>query len=64
MDPLANEDQSTNPDDANIEADAEQTELQGDTERFSGGVTVSQGDRQFRVDEATINRETGEAILD
>jgi len=64
MDPLANEDQSTNPDDANIEADAEQTELQGDTVRFSGGVTVSQGYRQFRGDEATINRETGEATLD
>ena len=63
MDPLADEDDSGNPDDADIEAASNSTELQGDLVHFSGGVRVSQGYRHFRGDDATINRETGEAVL-
>jgi LPS-assembly protein len=63
MDPLADEDQDADPDQADIEADAASTEMQGDMVRFYGGVEVSQGYRRFRGDGATINRETGEAVL-
>lgn len=63
MDPLAGEDEHADPDAADIDAHAESTELQGDMVRFYGGVQVSQGYRRFRGDEATINRETGEATL-
>ena len=63
IDPLANEDQSADPDDDDIDASAKSTELEGDLVRFYGGVQVSQGYRRFRGDEATINRDTGEATL-
>jgi len=63
MDPLASEDQNADPDEADIEANAASTEMQGDLVRFYGGVEVSQGYRRFYGDEATINRDTGEAVL-
>ena len=63
MDPLADEDQDADPELADIEANAASTELQGDLVRFYGGVEVSQGYRRLQGDEATVNRETGEAVL-
>ena len=63
VDPLADEDLSVDPDDADIDASAASTELQGDMVRFSGGVKVSQGYRRFSGDEASVNRDTGEVIL-
>jgi len=64
IDPLEGADRgSPNPDEADIEAWANSTEMQGDEIRFSGGVRVVQGYRQFFGDEAKINQETGEAVL-
>ncbi|MCB1848320.1 MAG: LPS-assembly protein LptD, partial [Halieaceae bacterium] len=63
MDPLADQDLSQDPDDAEIEAWANSTELQGDQVWFTGGVRVTQGYRRFQGNEAVIDRETGEAVL-
>ncbi len=63
MDPLADQDQSQDPDDAEIEAWANSTELQGDKIWFTGGVKVTQGYRRFQGNEAVIDTETGEAVL-
>ncbi len=63
LDPLANEDKHANPDNADIDASAVSTELQGDMVRLHGGVKVSQGYRRFRGDETSVNRETGEVTL-
>ena len=63
LDPLEQEDKQANPDEADINAFATSTEMRGELARFYGGVQVSQGYRRFSGDEATINRETGEAIL-
>lgn len=63
MDPLAGEDLNADPDEADIEGVSATTEMQGDMVRFAGGVEVSQGYRRFKGDEATVNRETGEATL-
>jgi len=63
MDPLADQDQSQDPDDAEIEAWANSTELKGDKVWFTGGVKVTQGYRRFQGNEAVIDRETGEAVL-
>lgn len=63
IDPLAEEDTSQNPEDAEIEAWANSTELQGDMVWFTGGVRVTQGYRRFQGNEAVIDRESGEALL-
>jgi len=63
IDPLQDADRDADPNDADIEAWANSTELQGDTVTFTGGVSVTQGYRQFRGDTATINEETREATL-
>ena len=63
IDPLEDADRDADPNDADIEAWAESTELKGDTVQFSGGVTVTQGYRQFVGDSAVINEETREATL-
>ena len=63
IDPLKDSDRDANPNDADIEAWANSTELQGETVTFTGGVSVTQGYRQFRGDTATINEETREAKL-
>jgi LPS-assembly protein len=63
IDPLADEDENANPEEADIEATAASTELQGDIVRFYGGVKVSQGYRRFEGEEATVNRDTGESVL-
>ena len=63
IDPLEDADRDADPNDADIEAWAESTELKGDTVEFSGGVTVTQGYRQFVGDSAVINEETREATL-
>ena len=63
LDPLANTDPDADPDEADIEAWANSTELQGDTIVFTGGVKVSQGYRRFTGTDASINRETGEVTL-
>lgn len=63
IDPLEDADRSADPNDANIEAWANSTELKGDTVMFTGGVSVTQGYRQFRGDSATINEDTHEATL-
>jgi LPS-assembly protein len=63
IDPLADADRDADPNDANIDAWANSTELQGETVTFTGGVSVTQGYRQFRGDSATINEDTRQATL-
>jgi LPS-assembly protein len=63
IDPLKDADRDADPNDADIQAWANSTELQGETVTFTGGVSVTQGYRQFRGDTATINEETREATL-
>lgn len=63
IDPLKDADRDANPNEADIQAWANSTELQGDTVRFTGGVSVTQGYRQFEGDTAVINEETREATL-
>jgi LPS-assembly protein len=69
IDPLEHEDRSIDPDDADIQAWAESTELQGDTIHFTGGVDITQGYRRFRGENAVVDRAqdtvtlTGEVIL-
>ena len=63
IDPLADEDTSQDPEEVDIEAWANSSEIQGDMVRFTGGVEVSQGYRRFQGNEAVINRDTGEAVL-
>lgn len=63
IDPLADADRDADPNDADIEAWAKSTELKGDTVEFTGGVTVTQGYRQFVGDSAVLNEETREATL-
>jgi len=57
IDPLADADQSTPPERANIEATATTSELQGNTIRLSGGVQVRQGYRRLSGENAVIDRE-------
>lgn len=57
IDPLADADQSTPPERANIEATATTSELQGNTIRLSGGVQVTQGYRRLSGENAVIDRE-------
>ena len=45
IDPLKDADRDANPNEADIQAWANSTELQGDTVRFTGGVSVTQGYR-------------------
>ncbi|MEM6581833.1 MAG: LPS-assembly protein LptD [Pseudomonadota bacterium] len=63
IDPLAGMNRDENPDDADIEAWANSTELQGDTVTFTGGVSITQGYRQFRGDSAVFNETTRQATL-
>jgi LPS-assembly protein len=63
LDPLQSVDQSIDPAEADIEAFAPETELQGETVRFTGGVEARQGYRQIRADEATVNTTTRQGSL-
>ena len=56
MDPLRDADTSTPPDEAPIDADANQVELQETTATFSGGVELNQGYRQMRADRVSLDR--------
>ena len=56
-DPLADVDTSEDPSKAEIIAEAERSELQGDTVRLSGGVQAQQGYRTLRAEDAEFNRE-------
>ena len=58
IDPLADADLSVSPDESDIEANATDTTLQGNTVTLSGGVEVIQGYRQLRGETATFDRET------
>ncbi|MEH6582593.1 MAG: LPS-assembly protein LptD [Halioglobus sp.] len=63
LDPLADVDRSIIPEEADIEASATETSLQGSSVTLSGGVVVTQGYRQLQGDTATFNRDTQEGSL-
>jgi LPS-assembly protein len=63
MDPLAGEDNGASPEDADIDAHADSTALQGDEIILTGGVRAVQGYRRLRADSAVINREEASATL-
>ena len=56
VDPLAHLDTTEDPGQADIEATAERTELEGDVVRLSGGVEARQGYRLLRADEVEFDR--------
>jgi LPS-assembly protein len=64
IDPLADADLSVSPDESDIEANATDTTLQGNTVTLSGGVEVTQGYRQLRGETATFDRETRSGTLE
>ncbi|MEM1190974.1 MAG: LPS assembly protein LptD [Pseudomonadota bacterium] len=57
VDPLANSPEA-DPERSPISATARRTELEGDTVLLSGGVQITQGNREFTSDEASINRQS------
>ncbi len=63
VDPLAGLDRHQDPDEADIEARAARTELQGDIVRLEGGVDITQGYRWFRGETAVLDRNTDIATL-
>ena len=63
MDPLAGEDGGNSPEDADIDARADSTELLGDEIILTGGVQAVQGYRRLRADTAVIDREQASATL-
>lgn len=56
IDPLAGQDLGKSPALSDIDAKAGSSELRGDTVVLSDGVTVSQGYRRLRADQATLDR--------
>ena len=62
-DPLAGADQSIPPEEQDIKARAVATEMQGNTIRLFGGVTVEQGYRKLEGDSATLDREAEAGTL-
>ncbi len=63
IDPLAGQVSDTPPEEADIQATATSTEMQGDTVRLTGGVEVIQGYRTLRGNESTLNRSTRSGTL-
>ena len=63
IDPLAGSENGIPPEESDIQATATSTEMQGDIVNLKGGVEVTQGYRQLRGDEATLNRSTRAGTL-
>jgi len=63
MDPLANVDPGTPPEEADIEASASATEMTPDSITLSGGVVLKQGYRTLSGDSATVDRATQSGTL-
>ena len=63
IDPLADSENDTPPEQSDIQATAKSTEMQGDIVKLKGGVEVNQGYRQLRGDKATLNRSTRAGTL-
>lgn len=64
LDPLRDVDQSLPPEEADLDARADNTELTEETITFSGDVEASQGYRQIRADKATFNQAERSALLE
>ncbi len=64
IDPLGELDALVEPDAADIEATASRSEIVGETVYLSGGVTVNQGYRRLRADQATLRRDQQSAELE
>ena len=64
IDPLAEVDRSIPPEESDVEATAQSSELQGPILHLTGGVLVRQGYRELRGDSATIDRENQSAVLE
>jgi LPS-assembly protein len=62
-DPLEGVDDSGNPEEAQIDATTNRTEMRGNDVHLSGGVEAVQGYRHLRADEAHIDREKSSALL-
>lgn len=63
IDPLADRANDSPPEESDIQATATSTEMQGDIITLKGGVEVTQGYRQLRGDEATLDRSTRAGTL-
>ncbi|MEP1472093.1 MAG: LPS-assembly protein LptD [Halieaceae bacterium] len=57
IDPLADVPTDVTPEESDIKATANSTEMQGNTVLLKGGVEVQQGYRQLRGNEATLNQD-------
>ena len=64
LDPLANADQSITPEEAAIETQAGNSQLQGDVITLTDRVEVKQSYRQLKSDRATVNKATRRAVLE
>ncbi|MDG1388206.1 MAG: LPS-assembly protein LptD [Halioglobus sp.] len=64
MDPLRDVDTSVSPDNAPINADASEVELYENTAILSGGVSLTQGYRQMRADQVSLDRLESMGILE
>ncbi len=63
-DPLRNLDRNDSPSDEMINADADQSQMQGDTVKLSGDVNLSQGYRKLRGDQASYDTIGGTGELE
>ena len=63
IDPLAGADQRQDPEQADIEATAQRTEVRENTVTLSGGVEATQGYRRLQADSAILQREERTGIL-
>lgn len=63
VDPLEGVDDRGNPEEAQIDAITNRTEMRGNEVLLSGGVEAVQGYRHLRADEAQIDREESSALL-
>lgn len=63
LDPLADADRSGSPGESRVEANADSTELRGDTITLEGNVEVRQGYRLLRGDRAVIDRQERSGVL-
>ena len=64
IDPLRDADQSTPPEQADLNARTDSTELRENTVTFQGGVEANQGYRHIRADEASFDRVERSAVLE
>tara|TARA_R110002110_G_C13470397_1_gene720566 strand:+ start:47316 stop:49745 length:2430 start_codon:yes stop_codon:yes gene_type:complete len=63
VDPLAGADQGIAPEESDIEALTNATEMRGDTVILTGGVEAVQGYRHLKADTAVVDREKRSALL-